>query len=194
MLSSSGLRHLRRWLAQIYARSSIPGSLTLRSKAVAALIRAAWTFQVANPSRSVLAALVTTGKIGKEKGPNVSGKVSGLSYWRVAARDQADIEPMRTALLTLDFPPIEDISERSHSRRYPTTSSIDRSVGSVRVPSQDEKQHEIHEQLVDFGSAWASELRISKNALNALIVELMTCMPRQPSLRFRDSSRSPHSV
>lgn len=49
-------------------------ALTLRSKAVAALIRAVWTFQISNPERSVVAALITTGRIGKRKGPHVSRK------------------------------------------------------------------------------------------------------------------------
>jgi hypothetical protein len=159
-------------------------ALTLRSKAVAALIRAAWTFQLANPSRSVLAALVTTGKIGKEKGLTFPGKVSGLSYWRVAARDQADIEPMRTALLTLDLP-----ADLKTFLKEGTDDDIRRQIlrpirwfGSG--PSQDEKQHEIHEQLVYFGSALGVGAQDSKNALNALIVELMTCMRRKPPLRF----------
>ena len=42
------------------------------------LISAAWTFQRANPSRSVLAALITTGKIGREKDLSFPGRVPGL--------------------------------------------------------------------------------------------------------------------
>ena len=158
--------------------------LTLRSKAVAALISAAWTFQLANPSRSVLAALVTTGKIGKEKRLRFPGAASGLSYWRVAARDQADIEPMRKALLGPDLP-----ADLKTFLKHGTSDDIRRQIlrpirwfGSGQ--SQDEIQHEIHEQLVYFGSALGVGAQNSKNALNALIVELMTCMRRKPELQF----------
>src|SRR5882762_4496665 len=66
-------------------------ALTLRSQSVAALIGAVWAFQNANPGRAVVAALITTGQIGKERGLAFPGKQPGLSYWRVAAREHADI-------------------------------------------------------------------------------------------------------
>jgi len=159
-------------------------ALTLRSKAVAALIRAAWTFQNANPGRSVLAALITTGRIGKEKGLTFPGKASGLSYWRVAAREQADIEPVRKALLALDFP-----ADLKDFLKDGTADDIRRRIlrpirwlGSG--PSQDEIECDLHEQLVNFGNALGVGAEDSKNALNALIVELLARIRRPGASRY----------
>jgi hypothetical protein len=159
-------------------------ALTLRSKSVAALIRAVWTFQNANPSRNVLAALITTGRIGKEKGLTFPGKLSGLSYWRVAARDHADIEPMRTALLTLDLP-----ADLKVFLRDGTADDIRRRIlrpirwlGSS--PSQDEIERDLHERLVYFGNSQGVGTQDSKNTLSALIVELLACIGRPAALRF----------
>lgn len=159
-------------------------ALTLRSNAVAALIGAVWTFQEANPGRSVVAALITTGRIGKEKGLTFPGKVSGLSYWRVAARERADIEPMRTALLGLDLPAdleafLKDGAADDIRRRILRPI---RWLGSGR--SQDEIERELHEQLVHFGNAQGVGAQPSKNALNALIVELLTCIRRPAASRY----------
>jgi len=160
------------------------GALTLRSKAVKALITAVWTFQNANPGRSVLAALITTGQIGKEKGLTFPGKISGLSYWRVAAREQADIEPIRTALLTLNFPP-----DLTALLKDGTADDIrQRILRPIRWlgsgPSQDEIERDLHEQLVYFGNVQGVGAQDSKNALNALVVELLTCACRPPARRY----------
>jgi hypothetical protein len=159
-------------------------TLSLRSKAVAALIRAVWTFQIANPGRSVVAALITTGRIGKEKGLAFPGKVPGLSYWRVAAREQADIEPMRTALLGLDLPPelVNFIEEGTADEIRQRVLRPIRWFGSG--PSQDEIERDLHEQLVHLGNAQGVGAQDSKNALNALIVELLTCVRRPAASRY----------
>jgi hypothetical protein len=158
--------------------------LTLRSKAVAALIRAVWTFQKANPGRSVLAALITTGRVGKESGLTFPGGVSGLAYWRIAAREHADIEPIRTALRDLNLP-----ADLNTFLSDGTTDDIRRQLlrpirwlGSG--PSQDEIERDLHEQLVHFGTTLGVGAQDSKNALSALIVELLACARRPATLRY----------
>src|SRR5580692_3321351 len=146
--------------------------LTLRSQAVAALIRATWTFQSANPGRFVVAALITTGKIGKEKNLTFPGKASGLSYWRIAAREHGDVEPIRTALLTLDLP-----ADLKSFLKDSTAEDIrDRIIRPIRWlgsgPSHDEIEHDLLERLVYLGVSQGVGAQDSKNALNALIVEL----------------------
>jgi hypothetical protein len=154
-------------------------ALTLRSKAVAALIGAVWAFQSANPSRAVVAALITTGRVGKEKGLTFPGKVAGLSFWRVAAREQAGIEPLRTVLLGLPLPAdlkafLKDGTPDDIRRRILRPI---RWLGSGS--SQDEIERDLHEQLVHFGNAQGVGAQDSKNALSAMIVELLVyCFQR----------------
>jgi hypothetical protein len=82
----------------------VQANITLRSNGVAKLITAVWEFQKKNPSRRVTGALLTTSGIGKEKGMSFPGVVPGLVYWRTAARDGADVKPIRAALLCLNLP------------------------------------------------------------------------------------------
>jgi hypothetical protein len=151
-------------------------TLSLRSKAVVALIRAVWGFQISNPGRSVFAALITTGRIGRERGLTFPGKASALSYWRVAAREQADIEPLRAALLGLDLP--EDLL--AFLRSCTADEIRERILRPIRWltsgPSQDEIERDLHDQLIHFGNAQGVGAQDSKNALNAIIVELLTCV------------------
>jgi tetratricopeptide (TPR) repeat protein len=159
-------------------------ALTLRSKAVSALIGAVWAFQDANPERSVVAALITTGKIGKERRINFPGNVSGLSYWRVAAREHADIEPMRAALLQLDLPAGLKSFLKGADADYIRRRILRpiRWLGSG--PSQNEIERDLHDRLVYFGAAQGVGAEDSKKALNALIVELLKCAQRAATLRF----------
>jgi len=80
------------------------GSVTLKTKSVADTIKSLWEFQQANPERKVCITYLTTAKIGKETGLTFPDNHTGLAYWRVAAREGADIEPLRQVLLTLDLP------------------------------------------------------------------------------------------
>ena len=159
-------------------------ALTMRSKAVASLIRAVWAFQEANPGRDVVAALVTTGKIGKERGVSFPGNHSGLSYWRVAARERSDVEPIRTALLDLDLPD----GLKAFLKGAAATDIRERILRRIRWfgsgPSHDEIERDLHDRLVHFGTAQGVGAQDSKNALNALIVELLKCARRPASARF----------
>jgi hypothetical protein len=109
--------------------------------------------------------------------------VSGLTYWRVAAREQADVEPMRAALLALDLPADLNVFLRDGSPddiRRRLLRPI-RWLGSG--PSQDEIERDLHEQLVHFGAALGVGAQDSKNALSALIVELLACVRRPAASR-----------
>jgi hypothetical protein len=91
----------RLYLTQI---KKVAANITLRSDGVAKLITSVWEFQKANPDRQVSGALLTTSGIGKEKKMSFPGKLPGLVYWRTAARVGADVEPIRTSLLSLTLP------------------------------------------------------------------------------------------
>lgn len=158
-------------------------ALTLRSKAVAALLGALWSFQESNPDRRVTAALITTGRIGRERGLSFPEKVPGLEYWRAAAREHADVAPLRTALLDLKLPSSlnafltnaspEDIRER-----------ILRRISWIgRADCQDEVQSDIEERLVHYGSPLVGA-QDSKNALGALVLAVLHCVRRPATQRF----------
>lgn len=79
-------------------------SVTLKTKSVTQTIKSLWEFQKANPDKHVSITYITTSKIGKEKRLNFPDGHTGLAYWQVAAREGADIEPIRKALLELGLP------------------------------------------------------------------------------------------
>jgi tetratricopeptide (TPR) repeat protein len=79
-------------------------SVTLRTQAVSAAIKALWDFQEANPGKTVYLNYLTTAKVGREKKLKFPDGHTGLTYWRVAAREGSDVEPMRKALLALKLP------------------------------------------------------------------------------------------
>jgi len=81
------------------------GSVTLKTRSVSNTIKSLWEFQKANPDRNVYIRYLTTSKIGKEKELTFPANYNGLTYWRVAAREGTDVEPIRKALLSLELPP-----------------------------------------------------------------------------------------
>lgn len=159
-------------------------TLTLRSKTVAALMRAVWSFQIENPGRIVRAVLLTTARIGKEKGLAFPNALSGLAYWRVAAREQADIEPLRAVLLNLDLP--------DNLKAFLKTASPDdvrakllRRIhwyGSGR--SHEELERDLEEQLIYYGQAHGVGAQDARNVLSALVVEILRCSGRPPATRY----------
>lgn len=157
-------------------------TVTLHSKGVLALIRALWAFQEANPSKVVSAAFITTSQIGKEKGLSFPKRIAGLTYWRIGAREQADVEPLRSALSTLDLP--------GSLKAYLETATPDDIRNRIlrpihwytAAPSTDELEREIEDLLVLYGQQRGVGAQDSRNALNALVVELLRCV-RQPNSR-----------
>jgi hypothetical protein len=160
-------------------------ALTLRSKAVAALIDAVWKFQKANPDRFITAALVTTGRIGKERGQSFPGKVPGLEYWRVAAREESDLAPLLGVLLDLKKLPTDLIDFLKTSTPKDIRDRILRRIRWIGAgDSQDEIQRDIEDRLIHFGNRLQVGAEDSKNALSALVVAVLRCVRRPAPERY----------
>jgi hypothetical protein len=159
-------------------------ALTIRSAAVAALLSGVWNFQIANPGRSVVAALITTSKIGKEKGLAFPGKVSGLAYWRIAARDQSDVAPLRKALRSLELHAdlkafLKDGTDAQIRERLLRPIQW---LDSSR--SQDEIERDLEERLVYYGAALGVPAEASKNMLGTLLTALLKCVKKPAAERY----------
>lgn len=159
-------------------------SITLRSKGVVALIAALWVFQEANPGKTISAAFLTTSRIGKERGLNFPDRMAGLSYWRVAAREQADIEPIRTALRELALPD----SLKSFLKAATADDIRNRILRPIRwytaAPSAEVLERDLEDRLVDYGQARGVGAQDSRNTLSALVGELLRCARRPPESRY----------
>jgi|GEM_PF-1670619 len=79
------------------------GNITLRSESVLSLINSHWDLQKSNQDKTVNSALLTTAAFGREHQLSFPNKMSGLEYWRVAARDDSDLKPLRDALLAINI-------------------------------------------------------------------------------------------
>lgn len=79
------------------------GNITLRSESVISLINSHWDLQQTNPAKTVQSVLLTTAAFGTEQQLPFPNKMSGLEYWRVAARDDSDLKPLRDALLAINI-------------------------------------------------------------------------------------------
>lgn len=80
------------------------GSITLRSNGIIATITSLRRYQKVNPDKSIHINYLTTSNIGRERQLSFPGNSKGLEYWRIAAREGNDVEPIRKALLSLDLP------------------------------------------------------------------------------------------
>jgi hypothetical protein len=163
----------------------VQANITLRSAGVAKLIVAVWEFQKKNPSRRVTGALLTTSGIGKEKGKlSFPGRVPGLVYWRIAARDGADVEPIRSALLCLDLP--KDL--RSFIGDAPADALRSRIIRPLqwvdRRPSPDDLRRDVEEQLVHLGARMGVPAVPAKNARDFLVVALLDSICQAPAKRY----------
>lgn len=129
----------------------LAANITLRSEGVAKLITSVWEFQKENPGRQVSGALLTTGGIGKEKLISFPGNVPGLVYWRTAAREGADVEPIRTALLALAIP--EDLKTfTSDATSDQLRNRVIRPIHWIsKSANQDELRRDVEEKLVPPG-------------------------------------------
>ena len=156
----------------------------MRSGGVTKLLKALWTFQQANPNRSITAALVTTSKIAKEKGITFPGKVAGLHYWRIAAREGSDVEPIRSKLMELDLP----ADMKAFVRGASASDLRNKIIRPVRwldgSQSQDALDRDIEERLVKLGSRLGVAAQASIDALDSLVGHLVKSLRKAPELRF----------
>ncbi|MBN1974988.1 MAG: hypothetical protein JW787_15210 [Sedimentisphaerales bacterium] len=77
--------------------------VTLTTKSVSKVIKSLWDFQEANPEKTICIDYLTTSKIKKERGLTFPDDHTGITYWRVAAREGTNVEPIRQGLLTLEL-------------------------------------------------------------------------------------------
>ena len=160
----------------------LAANITLRSDSVAKLITSVWEFQKKNRDRRVSGALLTTSGIGKEKAMSFPGNMPGLVYWRTAAREGADVEPIRTALLTLALPhDLETFVKEATADQLRTR--VIRPIhwlGDSAKP--DELRRDVEEKLVLLGSRMGVPAAASKNARDFLVGALLDSI-RQPAGR-----------
>ena len=128
----------------------VNANITLPTKGVAKLIAAVWTFQKKNPSRRVTGALLTTSGIGKEKGISFERLLEpGLVYWRTAARDGTDIEPIRSHAAVPESCRMTCVTSSAMSRPRccgPLSSVL--CGGCTNRPSPSDLRRDVEEQLV----------------------------------------------
>lgn len=68
------------------------GNVTLRSDEVISLIKSHWSAQNENQDKVIISTLLSTSAIGQERSLTFPDGKRGLEYWRVAAREGADVE------------------------------------------------------------------------------------------------------
>ncbi len=97
------------------------GNLTLRSASVISLINSHWDLQKSNPAKRIQSALITTASFGKENQLEFPNNLCGLDYWRISARANADISPIRDALLAINIEPeVKQFVEKSSNEELRT--------------------------------------------------------------------------
>ena len=162
----------------------VVANITLRSDGVAKLITSVWEFQKANPDRQVSGALLTTSGIGMEKKMSFPGKLPGLVYWRTAARAGADVEPIRTSLLSLSLP--DDL--KAFIKSATADELRDRVLRPIRwlakSEGQDELRQDAEEKLVLLGSRMGVPAAASKDARDFLVGALLDTLNKPAERRY----------
>jgi hypothetical protein len=159
-------------------------NITLRSDGVAKLTTSVWRFQKENPSLQVTGALLTTSGIGKERKMSFPGRVPGLVYWRTAAREGADVEPIRKALLSLDLQ--KDL--KAFIKGASATELRTRIIRPIRwleeSADQNELRRDVEEKLVLLGSRMGVAAAASKNARHFLVGALLDSIVQSAAQRY----------
>ena len=78
---------------------------TLRVKDCVDFINAYWRLRANNPDRKVEALYLSTALAGRERGAEFPDGATGLDHWRSAAREGADVSPIRAVLEDLALEP-----------------------------------------------------------------------------------------
>ena len=79
------------------------GSITLNTQSVKQSIESFWSMQESNQDKEIHCQYLTTSEIGKERGIIFPNEQPGLLFWRTAAREGSDLEPLREALRKIEF-------------------------------------------------------------------------------------------
>ena len=112
------------------------------------------------------------------------GKMPGLVYWRTAAREKSDMEPIRNALLAIDLPhDLKAFIENATADEMRT-----RIIRPIRwldgSATQEELDRDIEEKLVLLGSRQGVAAAGSKNALDSLVGALLECIRKPAHQRY----------
>lgn len=150
------------------------GSVTLNTESVSKTIKSLWDFQKANPDRNVYITYLTTAKIGKEQGLIFPDNHTGLTYWRVAAREGTEVEPLRKGLLCLNLPP--DLTDfikhaKADELREKILHQISWVCGEKNIKVLDQA---IRDRLVYLGEPKGITPTDSEKARDSLIAEILT--------------------
>jgi len=160
------------------------GSVTLKTRSVSNTIKSMWEFQNANPNRNVYITYLTTSKIGKERGLTFPGSHKGLTYWRIAAREGTDIEPIRQVLLGLDLPPqVKDFIKEAtpDELRERILRRINWVCGEKDIEALDQV---ISDHLVYFGEQKGFTPTDSEKARDSLIVAILKKIVQESDRQF----------
>ena len=79
------------------------GSITLNTQSVKQSIESFWSMQESNQDKEIYYQYLTTSEIGKERGILFPNEQPGLLFWRTAAREGSDLEPLREVLRKIEF-------------------------------------------------------------------------------------------
>jgi hypothetical protein len=162
----------------------VGANITLRSDGVAKLITSIWEFQKENPDRQVSGALLTTSGIGKERAISFPGNLPGLVYWRTAARAGADVEPIRTALLSIDLPKDLKTFIKGATADQLRTRVIRPVHWLEESADQDELRRDVEEKLVLLGSRMGVPAAASKDARHFLVGALLDSLGQRSGQRY----------
>ncbi|OHB60302.1 MAG: hypothetical protein A2Y12_04315 [Planctomycetes bacterium GWF2_42_9] len=149
------------------------GSVTLRTPSAKDTICSLWRWQQAHPNKQVRITYLTTANIGKEKGLVFPDNYTGLTYWRVAAREGSNVEPIRSALLNLNLPAdINDFIKTAEpdELRDRILRKITWTCNREKLVSLDQT---IRDLLVDIGVQLGFAPTDSERAMGSLIFEVL---------------------
>ena len=146
--------------------------MTLKSPSIANALNSFWNFQSSNPQKTVRFRYLTTSEIGKEASLSFPDGLSGLKYWRVAARDGSDVEPIRLALLSMALSDdLREFVEKSSPEllRQRLLRQVHWDCGAEDISTLDRS---IRDRLINFAEQRHYAPSDSERAHDALIAKL----------------------
>lgn len=148
-------------------------TVTLKSASIRDALNSFWNFQSSNPKKSVKFRYLTTSAIGKEASLSFPDGIPGLKYWRVAARDGSDVEPIRRALLSMTLSDdLREFVEKSSPEqlRQRLLRQVSWDCGAEDISTLDKA---VGDRLIYFAEQHLYAPSDAKRAHDALIAELL---------------------
>jgi hypothetical protein len=166
-------------------------SVTLRTKSVSGTIKALWDFQDANPDKTVYLNYLTTSNIGKERGLTFPDNHSGLTYWRVAAREGADVEPIRQALLSLRLPSKINSFIKDATAEQLREKVLRRIQWICGMEDIEVLNKTILDLLICRGEKMQLTPSDSERVRDSLVAEILRTIVKESNRRLRHSNKTP---